>query len=110
MRCARPIWLHTLTTRLLIAYVVALVMAAGLVASITWATSSQYLNVWTGTYLANRHKSHAHDLRFDAAGRPLSFEIPSQFSWLFQALPADLKYRVLDASGVVVLTSDSNAQ
>jgi signal transduction histidine kinase len=110
MRCAKPAWLHTLATRLLITYVVALVMAAGLVASITWATSSRYLNVWTGTYLPDKHNSRPNDLRFDAAGHPLSLELPSQISWLFQALPADLKYRVLDASGAVVLTSDSGTQ
>ena len=110
MRSARFAWLHTLTTRLLIAYIVALLMTAGLVAGITWATSSQYLNAMTGTYLRSKNDAHPSSLRFDATGHPVSLELPSQFSWLFQALAADLKYRVLDESGAVVLTSDFGAE
>jgi two-component system, OmpR family, sensor histidine kinase QseC len=110
MRFAKLAWLHTLTTRLLIAYIVALLMTAGLVASITWATSSQYLNALTGTYLRNKEGAPDVSLRFDATGHLASLELPSQTSWLFQELAADLKYRVLDASGAVVLTSDSGTQ
>jgi signal transduction histidine kinase len=110
MRFAKFAWLHTLTTRLLIAYIVVLVMTAGLVASITWATSSPYLNVMTETYLRDKSDTHAGSLRFDATGHPVSLELPRQFAWIFQALAADLEYRVLDESGAVVLTSDPTAQ
>jgi hypothetical protein len=33
--------------------------------------------------------------------------LPNDASWIYEALPSDLKYRLLDASGRVVLTSDS---
>jgi two-component system, OmpR family, sensor histidine kinase QseC len=112
MRFAKFPWLHTLTTRLLIAYIVALVMTAGLVGTITWATSSQYLNVVTGTYryVHDNEDSSTIRLLFDATGRPVALELPSDSSWIFPAMAADLKYRVVDESGAVVLSSDFAAQ
>ncbi|MFC6949615.1 sensor histidine kinase [Paraburkholderia dipogonis] len=44
-------------------------------------------------------------LNFDAAGQPVSTSLSEQTSWLFQSMPTELGYRVLDEQGKVLLAS-----
>ncbi|WP_246530397.1 MULTISPECIES: hypothetical protein [Paraburkholderia] len=46
-------------------------------------------------------------VKFDASGRPVSIRLPDETAWLFEVMPAEFKYRVLDAQGNVLLSSDS---
>src|ERR1700688_1452670 len=49
-------------------------------------------------------------LRFDVAGSPaVVMSLPSDLSWVFRDFAADLKYRVLDVSGSVIIGSESSA-
>ncbi|WP_408272570.1 sensor histidine kinase [Paraburkholderia sediminicola] len=47
----------------------------------------------------------ASGLRFDGAGHPVSVALPSEKAWLFEVAPTELKYRVLDERGNVLLAS-----
>src|SRR5687768_1765488 len=47
-------------------------------------------------------------MRFDAAGRPVSVELP-EMAWLFDSLKNEVTYRVLDDQGVVQLSSEPGA-
>jgi signal transduction histidine kinase len=104
MRFASPWWRKSLAARLVRAYLVALLLTVVVVASLTRMIAGRFADVLTGTYLMNRHP--AVELRFDAAGHPNSV-YPD---WLFRALPEDLKYRVLNESGTVVLSSEAASQ
>ncbi|WP_322789500.1 sensor histidine kinase [Paraburkholderia sediminicola] len=47
----------------------------------------------------------ASGLRFDGAGHLVSVALPSEKAWLFEVAPTELKYRVLDERGNVLLAS-----
>lgn len=44
-------------------------------------------------------------IRFNEADEPVSVQLPTRRAWLFQVVPNELKYRVLDSRGSVVLAS-----
>lgn len=44
-------------------------------------------------------------IRFGEAGVPVSVQLPERDAWLFQVAASELKYRVLDAAGNVLLAS-----
>jgi two-component system sensor histidine kinase QseC len=49
-------------------------------------------------------------IRFDSAGLPVVVvPLPSDLSWLYHDFAADLKYRVLDVSGRVMISSEPDA-
>ena len=48
-------------------------------------------------------------LVFDAAGKPTALREPSDTAWVYTAATRDWKYRVVDASGTALLSSDAGA-
>jgi signal transduction histidine kinase len=48
-------------------------------------------------------------LAFDAAGNPVALSEPPDTSWVYGAASHDWKYRVVDARGVALLSSDAGA-
>ncbi len=110
MRCAKFMWPQSLANRLLITYVVAVVMTAGLVAGVIWIITGRQPNVITWSNLRNNARVIENSLRFDAGGHVVAVNLPGHLTWIFQALSADLQYRVLDASGAVVISSDPGGQ
>jgi len=48
-------------------------------------------------------------LAFDAAGSPVALREPPDTAWVYTAATRDWKYRVVDARGVAVLSSDPGA-
>jgi signal transduction histidine kinase len=48
-------------------------------------------------------------LVFDAAGKPLALREPPDTAWVYTAATRDWKYRVVDARGVALLSSDAGA-
>ncbi|XAH24573.1 ATP-binding protein [Xylophilus sp. GW821-FHT01B05] len=47
----------------------------------------------------------AEGLRFDAGGQLVAVELPDELQFVYDALPKDASFRVLDAAGVVRITS-----
>ena len=51
----------------------------------------------------------ASHLQFDAAGTPVALREPPDTAWVYTAATRDWKYRVVDARGAVLLSSDAGA-
>lgn len=107
MRYANPMWLNSLSVKVLLAYV------AGVALSIALLLAAFYLITTTSTILPSaaveqRTKELAEALRFDSAGRPAGF-LASEDShrWTYDSLRREAAYRVVDAAGGIVLASAS---
>jgi signal transduction histidine kinase len=48
-------------------------------------------------------------LEFDAAGRPVALREPAESAWVYSAATRDLKFRVLDEGGALLLAADPGA-
>jgi signal transduction histidine kinase len=99
--------LRSLASQLLVTYVGALLLTLAVIAVGLWALLGRDQERMTRLDLFNEARLLKSGLRFDAAGRPVSLVLPNDAVWIYPALPFDLKYRLLDARGQVILTSDS---
>jgi signal transduction histidine kinase len=108
MRSAKYGRLSSLASQLLVTYVGALLLTLGLIAAGLWNLVGRHQELMNRFDLFNETRLLKSGLRYDTGGRPISLSLPSDAVWIYQALPSDLQYRLLDAKGEVVLTSDSN--
>jgi two-component system sensor histidine kinase QseC len=105
-------WRHSLAARLLGTYVAALMLTMCFVAGALWFSVSRDLNQTTETQLRRAAGLLHRSLKFDPTGLPVAVVLPSSLSWVsrvFQDFPADVKYRILDGSGGVLLSSEHDA-
>jgi two-component system sensor histidine kinase QseC len=105
-------WLHSLAAKLLCTYVAALMLTMCVIAFPLWFSFRQDVSVATQAQLGKTADLIHRSLRFDSAGLPAAVVFPpdlSWVSWVYHNFPADLKYRVLDVSGGVVISSDHDA-
>jgi two-component system, OmpR family, sensor histidine kinase QseC len=105
-------WLHSLAAQLLGTYVAALMLTTCFIACALWFSFTQDVSVTTRAQLRKSASLLHQSLRFDSAGRPAALVLPSELSWVswvFHDFPADLKYRVIDASGGVLMSSEDHA-
>jgi len=93
---------------LLVTYVGALLLTGVLVAGGLWMLLGRDQQQMTRFDLMNESHLLEDSLRFDSNGRAVGLVLPNDASWIYQALASDLKYRLLDAHGRVILTSDSS--
>jgi two-component system sensor histidine kinase QseC len=102
-------WRHSLAAQLLGTYVAALVLTTCCIAFAIWFGLSQNADPTTHPLRKVADMIHR-SLRFDSAGLPVVVaSLPSDLSRAFHDFSADLKYRVLDASGAVIISSESHA-
>ena len=102
--------LRSLAAQLLCTYVAALILTACSVAVVIWLGSGQVAGVTTQVQLRKLAEQIEAGIRFDSAGAPeriVSF--PADLSWVFHDFASDVKYRILDRSGAVVLSSETDA-
>jgi two-component system, OmpR family, sensor histidine kinase QseC len=112
MRFVFSRWLHSLAAQLLGTYVAALMLTTCFIACALWFSITRDVSATTETQLRRTASLLHQSLRFDSAGLPASVVLPSDLSWVswvFHDFPADLKYRVLDASGGVLMSSEEHA-
>ena len=112
MRFVSSHWRHSLAAQLLGTYVAALMLTMCFVACALWFSFSQDVNRTTETQLRRAVGLLHRSLKFDPTGLPVVVALPSDLSWVsrvFQDFPADVKYRILDASGGVILSSEQDA-
>jgi signal transduction histidine kinase len=109
MQSAKYTRLRSLASQLLVTYVCALLLTLGLIAGGLWTLLGRHQALMTRFDLFNEARLLKNGLTYDAGGRPIGLSLPNDADWIYQALPSDLKYRLLDAMGRVILTSDSNA-
>jgi signal transduction histidine kinase len=104
-------WRRSLGGRLLVTYLAGLlvsviVISSAVLVKLTFATDSMSEHALEG-----QARWLERGLRFDASGQPVGVTGEAdRLQWVFDALPYDLKYRVLDAEGRVLLSSEADAQ
>ena len=110
MRFASFRWLHSLAAQLLCTYVAALILTTCCIALALWFGFKQYAGAKIEGQLRKTADLLHHGLQFDSAGRPdVVGPLPSDLSWVYHDFAGDLKYRVLDVAGRVVLSSEDQA-
>ena len=118
MRFAKMNWLNSLSIRVLLAYVVGAVLSIVLIVIAAAAVVHTQGDVLSGFDVADTTRDFARELRFNNEGVPVGigvdrfdhddgFKPDSDFNpeWIFESLKQESAYRVLDASGKVVLSS-----
>lgn len=101
-------WLNSLSAKVLLAYVAGVVLSVGLIALIVSAIVSSYGYILSEADVASSTKDMAEELEFNSEGMPVGFNTDYfDFGWMFQSVKQETAYRVLDASGVVVLYSEA---
>jgi signal transduction histidine kinase len=95
---------------LLVTYVGALLLTVVLIAAGLWMLLGRDQERMRRFDLTNEAHLLIDSLRFDSNGRAAGLVLPNDASWIYQALASDLKYRLLDAHGRVILTSDSGTE
>jgi two-component system, OmpR family, sensor histidine kinase QseC len=108
MRSAKYGRLHSLAFQLLLTYLGALMLTVVVIAGGLWLLVIRNQDLMTRFDLVNETDLLKESLRFDSSGRAVGLVLPNDASWIYEALPSDLKYRLLDANGRGVLTSDSS--
>jgi signal transduction histidine kinase len=104
-------WRRSLGGRLLVTYLAGLlvsvvVISTAVLLKLTFATDSMSAHALEG-----QARWLERGLLFDASGRPTGVTGEAdRLQWVFDALPYDLKYRVLDAGGRVLLSSEADAR
>jgi two-component system, OmpR family, sensor histidine kinase QseC len=109
MRFASSRWHHSLAAKLLCTYVAALILTTSFFAYVVWFDSGRDVNLATQKQLRRVSDMIHRGLRFDSAGLPVAVVIPPDLSWVsraFHDFAPELKYRVLDVSGGVLISSD----
>jgi two-component system sensor histidine kinase QseC len=112
MRFVSSRWRHSLAAQLLGTYVAALMLTMCFIACALWFSFSQDVSKATETQLRRAAGLLHRSLKFDPTGLPVVVALPpdlSWVSWVFHDFPADLKYRILDVSGGVILSSEHDA-
>jgi two-component system sensor histidine kinase QseC len=112
MRFVSSRWRHSLAAQLLGTYVAALMLTMCFIACALWFSFSQDVSKATETQLRRAAGLLHRSLKFDPTGLPVAVALPpdlSWVSWVFHDFPADLKYRILDVSGGVILGSEHDA-
>jgi two-component system, OmpR family, sensor histidine kinase QseC len=107
MRFAHFPRLRSLATQLLCTYTAALLLTTCTIVGILLFNSRQVSEGQPGDALHKMADLVRVRLHFDSAGVPRS-DIPLSIDWyrIFRDFPADAKYRLLDGSGRVILSSD----
>ena len=112
MRFASSSLLRSLAAQLLCTYVAALILTACSIAGVIWFGSGRAFGVPTELQLRKVAELIQADIRFDSAGAPVRVvfvSLPSDLSWVFHDFAADVKYRILDRSGGVIVSSETGA-
>ena len=99
-------WIRSLSARLWITSVVALALSLTVLATFVIYAFNHFPEQMLGRHEQMENATDvANGLDFDDAGRPVSVRLPEQTAWLFDVVPTELRYRVLDERGSVLLAS-----
>ena len=105
MHCDKP-WRRSLGARLLATYLAGLLVSVALLSAAVLVKLNLATDSMAEHALEGQARWLKRGLQFDAAGRPELTGEAAGAQWVFEALPADLKYRVLDADGRALLSSN----
>lgn len=100
-------WIRSLSARLWFTTVVALAVSVTAIAGLVVYVFDHYPEQTLGRHELTEGVDRVIDgIRFNEAGQPVSVELLNRDeAWLFNLVPTELKYRVLDGQGHVLLAS-----
>ncbi|WP_343654140.1 HAMP domain-containing sensor histidine kinase [Paraburkholderia caribensis] len=99
-------WIRSLSVRLWLTTVVALATSLTLLAALVVYVLDHYPEQTLGRREQMENaRNVVGGIKFNEADMPTSVRLPAREAWLFQVAPTELKYRVLDAQGDVLLAS-----
>jgi len=102
-------WRHSLGARLLATYLVGLLVSVLVISSAVLLKVNFATDAMADHALEGQARWLERGLRFDTSGLPIGVTGEAdRLQWVFDALPYDLKYRVLDAEGRVLLSSEAD--
>lgn len=103
MRSVKTIRLSSLGLKVLTAYVVGALLSIALaVTAAVWMVEHDML---ADLELRERVGILVNKIKFDASGKPIELDASEEDHWLYDSLPHEAAYRVLDAAGNVALVS-----
>jgi signal transduction histidine kinase len=107
MRFAKTAWMNSLSVKVLLAYVAGTALTITLIGLIISVVVSVQGDILPGAEVSNATKDMSRNLRFNGDGAPVGFEFDDfeSLEWVFDSLRQETAYRVLDASGQVVMSS-----
>jgi signal transduction histidine kinase len=98
-------WMNSLGVKGLLAYIASTALSIVLIVLVAIAIASLQGDILSGRAVAERTEDLAENLQFDSEGIPVGINDSEDESWTNESLKSEIAYRVLDASGNVVLTS-----
>ncbi|TLX62259.1 two-component sensor histidine kinase [Stutzerimonas nosocomialis] len=109
MRFVSTTWLNSLAVKVMLAYIAGAALSIGVTALALLALATSQSDVLSGAEVANTTKKMVDKLKFDGQGIPARLDIADfDTNWVFDSLKQEIAYRVLDASGTVVLASPAS--
>ena len=98
----RPMWLNSLTFKIILTYVAGVLLSIGLLVLFGTIVKDNL----PGMELSDRVQSLADKLIFDDNDQPIGFDGGSDHpAWIYDSLSQETAYRILDADGNIVLAS-----
>lgn len=111
MRFARLRWMNSIGVKVLLAFVASAALSILLIVLGAMTIASLQGDILSGRAVAERTEDLAQSLQFDSKGIPVGIDDSEGIndgedeSWTHESLKSEMAYRVLDASGNVVLSS-----
>jgi two-component system sensor histidine kinase QseC len=110
MRFVSSRWLHSLAGQLLCTYVAALTLITCFVVGVIWLRFGQAADMPNQEQAGKVVDLIHRNLRFGSGAVPdVVVSLPSDLSGVFHDFGTDVKYRILDRSGGVLVSSDAEA-
>lgn len=105
MRFVRTTWLNSLAVKVLLAYIAGAMVTTAIIVLALFALTASQSDMLSDAEVADNAREMADDLVFDSNGIPIGIDITKfDIEWVFDSLKQETSYRVLGASGMVVLS------
>ncbi len=104
MRSPKSKFKRSLRLRLMVTCAAGMLLTAALFILIFFGAFYWQFDLITHRHLLHSAKSIAQKMTFDAHGRPQKISLPESTQWVYDQLPDDVEFRVIDAFGNVVPT------
>jgi HAMP domain-containing protein len=100
-------WMRSLSARVWLTSIALLAVSLTILSATVIFSFERFPTRTLGRHEQNEYATGvAQGIEFNAAGRPTSVQLPDEDAWLIELVPNDLKYRILDAQGHILLRSN----
>ncbi|WP_195763604.1 sensor histidine kinase [Duganella guangzhouensis] len=102
--------LRSLRMRLMLTFLAGMVLTAGLFVFILAMVFYWQFDLVTYNGMKHNAASVAARMQFDAQGKPQEIKLPKDVRWLYDQLPGDVEFRVVDRFGAPVMMPSKTPQ